>query len=129
MRLPARRLKHGNTPSKYGNRKTEVDGIVFDSAKEARRWQELQLLERAGEIRNLKRQVPIQCAVNDYKICVYKCDFWYEEQAVITRSDEPGVKGGWWVSVAEDVKGFRTPTYRLKAKLVQALHGIQIRET
>lgn len=43
-------------PPKYRNRKTECDGFVFDSAKEAHRWMELRLLERAGEIDRLERQ-------------------------------------------------------------------------
>jgi hypothetical protein len=134
MRFPARRLKHGNTPSKYRNRKTEVDGIVFDSAKEARRWQELQLLERAGEIKSLRRQVPIVCEVNGQLVCKWVSDFAYQEF----------VKAGWhgedvfvhgksfWREVFEDVKSAYTrklPVYRLKAKLVQALHGITIRES
>ena len=43
--------------NKYGNKKTVVDGITFDSRKEAKRYQELKLLEKAGEIKDLRRQV------------------------------------------------------------------------
>ena len=43
-------------PSKYKNRKVQVDGIIFDSAKEANRWKELEMLEKAGKIEDLRRQ-------------------------------------------------------------------------
>ncbi len=117
MRFPARRLKHGNA-------RVTVDGLVFDSKREAARWQQLQLLERAGEIRNLERQVPYPCVVNDWKICVYRADFRYEER-------EPALVTG-WRAVTEDSKSphlRKDRVYRIKFKLVQALHGIQIRET
>src|SRR6185295_14364812 len=71
-------------PSKYKNVKTEVDGIKFDSKKEAKRWQELKLLEAAGEITDLKRQVkyPLTATNNrsDGKTereCSYMADFVY----------------------------------------------------
>ena len=54
--------------SKYGNRKTEIDGLTFDSAKEAKRWGELKLLERAGRIRKLRRQVSYDLLVNGRKV-------------------------------------------------------------
>jgi hypothetical protein len=99
--------------SKYRNIKTEVDGIVFDSKAEARRYMELRLLEKANEISDLRLQYPFECKINEKKICTYKADFDYYE-------------GDQWV--IEDVKGFRTQVYRLKKRLVEALHGIEIRE-
>lgn len=102
-------------PSKYRNVKTTVDGIVFDSAKEARRWGELQLRERAGEIRFLRRQPRFPIAVNGVPICAYVADFAYVQEA-----DD--------VQVIEDVKGVRTAVYRLKAKLMAAVHNIIIKE-
>ena len=55
--------------SKYGNRKTEVDGIVFDSKKEAERYRDLKLLERAGDIRELVLQPSFVLNVNGIKVC------------------------------------------------------------
>lgn len=100
--------------SKYGNRRTTIDGITFDSAKEALRWQELRLLEAAGEIRNLARQARYRLEVNGAKVCDYVADFTYDEGDTF---------------VVEDVKGRRTPVYSLKKKLMKAIHGIEIRET
>jgi len=99
--------------SKYRNIKTEVDGIVFDSKAEAKRYMELKILEKANEISDLRLQYPFECKINEKKICTYKADFDYYE-------------GDQWV--IEDVKGFRTQVYKLKKKLVEALHGIEIRE-
>ena len=106
--------------SKYGNRKTVIDGISFDSQKEATRWSELRLLERAGEIQNLQRQVPfvlIPKQVRDGKTIerpvVYKADFVYTEKGE---------------EVVEDTKGVKTKEYILKRKLMLWQYGIQIKE-
>jgi hypothetical protein len=101
------------TTNKYGARKTEVDGITFDSAKEAKRYGELKLLERAGEIAELELQPKYDLTVKGQKVCTYKADFRYFEHGC---------------EVVEDVKGMRTPVYRLKKKLMKACHGIEIRE-
>lgn len=107
--------------SKYHSRKTVVDGQKFDSKKEARRYQELLLLEKAGVIKNLSRQVkfvliPSQRDENGKVVereCSYKADFTYEE----------GIK-----TVVEDVKGYRTKEYIIKRKLMLYQYGIRIRE-
>lgn len=107
--------------SKYNSKKTVVDGQKFDSKKEARRYQELLLLEKAGEIKNLSRQVkfvliPSQRDENGKVVereCSYKADFTYEE----------GIK-----TVVEDVKGYRTKEYIIKRKLLLYQYGIRIRE-
>lgn len=99
--------------SKYGNRKTEVDGLIFDSAREAKRWSELRLLERAGRIADLKRQVRYALDVNGQPICHYVADFVYRADG------QP---------VVEDAKGFRTDVYKLKAKLMKAVHSITVVE-
>jgi hypothetical protein len=101
-------------PHKYGARKTVVDGITFDSAREAKRYGELKLLERAGQITHLELQPKFPLIVNGRKVAEYRADFSYLEI------------GG--ASVVEDVKGVRTPVYVLKAKLVEALYGFQVRE-
>lgn len=99
---------------KYGNKKAEVDGIVFDSRKEADRYTDLKLMEKAGKIHNLQLQTVFPLTVGGNLICKYKCDFDYVEN---------GIK------VVEDVKGMKTPVYRLKAKLFEAIYGYKILET
>jgi hypothetical protein len=102
--------------SKYRNRKTIYQGIEFDSQKEERRYQELQLLERAGEIRYLERQPRYDFVIKGKKLKhYYKADFRYE----VVRTGQV---------VTEDVKGYRTRDYRLKKELVEALYDIEIIE-
>lgn len=103
---------------KYGNRKTVVDGITFDSAREAKRYGELLLLYKAGEIGEPALQPEFKIVVNGVEICKYRADFSYR---VLDPPYHLRI-------VVEDVKGVRTPVYRLKKKLVEALYGIQIRE-
>lgn len=102
--------------SKYGNRKTVVDGIEFDSAKEAARYSTLKLLERAGEIKGLQVQPVFPLDVNGVPVARYVADFSYVE------------KGR---RVVEDVKSAATrrlPVYRLKVNLLKALTGIEVVE-
>jgi hypothetical protein len=99
--------------SKYGNVQTVVDAMTFDSKAEARRYGELKLLEQAGVIRDLVCQPKYPIVVNGKKICDYIGDFSY--------LDGKGL-------VLEDVKGMKTPAYRLKKKLVLACYGIEITE-
>lgn len=107
--------------SKYGSRKVTKDGIVFDSVREYRRWQELKLLERAGQITGLQRQVKFQLIPSqkiDGKVVerpvFYVADFQY--------TDHDGSV------VVEDTKGFRTKDYVIKRKLMLHVHGIRIKE-
>ena len=111
---------------KYNNRKIIVDGITFDSKKEAKRYKELKMLERAGIIHDLKRQVKYVLIPAQYertssvyvkgnnkgkpkkgklleRECAYYADFVYS-----TKSGE---------LVVEDTKGMRTPDYIIKRKL------------
>lgn len=122
--------------SKYGNRKTVVDGITFDSKKEANRFRELQLLERAGKITALQRQVkyvliPTQREFSNEiykkgahqghfkpgkvleKECSYIADFAYIQDGAY---------------VVEDTKGIRTEAYKIKRKLMLERYGIKVRE-
>lgn len=102
--------------SKYLNRKTMVDGLSFDSAKEARRWQELRIMERGGLISSLGRQRRYKLIVEGSLVCTYVSDFDYVENGV---------------EVTEDVKSEYTrkmPVYRIKNKLFKALFGRGIRE-
>lgn len=102
--------------SKYRSRWTVLDGVKFQSAKEARRYRDLALMEKSGAIFNLMRQRPFTLAVNGIPVCKFVADFTYTEQP----------SGAY---VVEDVKGMRTPIYKLKAKLMKACLGITIRET
>lgn len=100
--------------NKYGAVKTEVDGIVFDSKREAQRYRDLSLLQSCKEISALDRQVDYPIVVNGVKVSKYVADFVYQ--------DRNGKV------IIEDSKGFRTPVYRLKKKLVEALYGVKITE-
>ena len=110
---------------KYHNNKTDVDGITFDSQKEANRWGELKLMERAGEIYDLKRQVPFvliptqreqngKLIEKEVKMVV---DFTYRD-----------IRTG--RLVVEDVKSPATKTtqYIIKRKLMLYRHGLRIKE-
>ena len=101
---------------KYNNTKIRVDGRLFDSKAEAARWQELSLLERAGEITELERQVEYELIPKQKgeRAVKYIADFRYK--------DHEGKV------VVEDTKGVRTPVYILKRKLMLRVHGIRIRE-
>lgn len=103
-------------PSKYRNVKTEVDGMLFDSKREAARYGELKLLEQAGEIRALATQPSYDLFVEGTRICRYKADFVY----IDCKTSK---------SVTEDCKGVRTPVYRLKKKMMLVILGIDILET
>lgn len=99
--------------NKYRNIRTEVDGITFDSKKEGLRWLYLRQLERDGQIKGLQRQVNFILAIGDELICKYRADFVYEELGK---------------RIVEDAKGMKTDVYRIKAKLMKALLGIEVRE-
>ena len=101
--------------SKYGAIKTEIDGIMFDSKHEAKRYQELRLLEQAGEIENLRLQVPYELIEKSKygRSIKYVADFVYSRNGL---------------TVVEDAKGVRTPVYRLKKRMMAEKYGIQIRE-
>ena len=113
--------------NKYGAMKTEVDGIRFDSQKEANRYFELKLLERVGEIHDLQRQVtfvliPVQ---RDYNGKVLERSVKYIADFVYYANDGDG-----WRQVVEDVKSpaTRTAVYKIKKKLMLSRFGIQIKE-
>lgn len=118
--------------NKYRNKKVVRNGITYDSKKEAERHALLRLLERAGKISNLQRQVKFVLIPAQYepdtvgkrggvkkgklieRECSYIADFVYEEN---------GKK------VVEDTKGFRTADYKIKRKLMLFMHDIRIKET
>lgn len=124
--------------NKYRNKKVTIDGEAFDSKREARRYQELKLLERCGAISDLKRQVtyeliptqrekstrvytkgrkngqPIEGKVIE-KAVTYVADFVYIDKAT-------------GKTIVEDSKGFHTKDYILKRKMLLYFKGIKIHE-
>lgn len=122
--------------SKYGSRKVTVDGITFDSRKEAARYQELRLLERAGAISSLRLQVKYQLIPTQREFCneIYKkgkkkgC---FKPGKLLEKecsyiADFTYIKGG--KLIVEDTKGLKTEAYKIKRKLMLHVHGIQINE-
>lgn len=105
--------KHHNIPCQIGAEK-------YRSGREARRHQELLLLERAGHIRNLRREVPYVLAPAVKIHGKTKPAIRYFADFVYTENDR---------QVVEDAKGMRTQVYRLKLHLMATVHGIEIRET
>ena len=101
--------------SKFGNVPTNVNGHTFHSKKEARRLVELQAMERGGLIRDLRRQVWYDLDVAGEHITRYVADFVYYDNA---RQAE----------IVEDPKGCYTDIYRIKKRLMKAIHGIEIEE-
>ena len=126
--------------AKYNNKKVTLDGITFDSQKEANRYCELKLLQRAGQIQNLELQKEFELIPAQYEYyprygksgkrlkdgarcieqsCVYKADFAYIENGK---------------TVVEDVKGYRDPKgaayakFAIKRKLMLHVYGIRIKE-
>ena len=106
---------------KYGNSKVEDAGRTFDSKAEHKRWQYLAMLERAGEIRDLRCQVPFELIPAQVspsgkreRPTMYLADFVYRTADGI--------------EVVEDVKGAVTPEFRLKRKLMLWRHGIEVKE-
>ena len=117
--------------NKYHSKKVAVNGIEFDSKKEAKRYQELLLLERAGAISDLKRQVeyvliPAQREPDTYGVRGGLIKGKVIEQAVKYKADFVYNENG--QAVVEDTKGFRTKDYILKRKMMLYFHGIRIRE-
>ncbi len=118
--------------NKYHNRKVKTsDGIIHDSRKEANRWLDLKLLQEAGKITDLKRQMDFLLIPPQYenlpqgrykrpkrklveRACIYRADFVYHDE-----------KGD---IVVEDVKGVRTRDYVIKRKLMLYTYGIRIKE-
>lgn len=119
--------------SKYNSRKTLIDGIAFDSRKEATRYRELMLLQRAGQISNLRLQVRFELLPAQYaqtgevyskgprkgqpkrgkcveSAVVYVADFMYNERGR---------------TIVEDTKGMRTKDYIIKRKLFRWRYGDQ----
>ena len=101
-------------PRKYRNEPTVIDGIRFDSKKEAEHYRRLCLLKKAGVVERIDLQVKYPLTVNGEKVGTYAADF-------VVRFPDGKVQ-------AQDVKGVRTPVYRLKKRLMKAIYKIEIVE-
>lgn len=106
--------------NKYHAKKTSFRGETFDSKREAERYAQLLLLQRAGKITKLTRQEPFVLIPSQYiggrcveRPCIYKADFMYQQDGEL---------------VVEDVKGVRTPEYIIKRKLMLHVYGIRVKE-
>ena len=106
--------------NKYYSRKVTIGGIAFDSRKEGNRWRELVLLQKAGQVTDLKRQVKYELIPSQRingkvveRACTYVADFVYKQNGK---------------TVVEDTKGFKTKDYIIKRKLMLWVHGIRIVE-
>lgn len=102
-------------PSKYGNKKISEDGYTFDSLAEHRRYKELCLLRKAGEIDQLVIHPRWNLDINGCLICTYIADFAYNDKTI-------------GQAIVEDVKGVRTAVYKIKKKLMWAIYKINIVE-
>jgi hypothetical protein len=100
--------------SKYHNVRTVIDGITFASKKEARKYQELNILKTAGDLVSIEMQVAFRIVYENILICKYIADF--------VTYDKNGIRH------VIDTKGFRTREYIIKKKLVKAFYGIDIEE-
>lgn len=105
--------------SKYGNIKTVVQGEKFDSIKEAERWKELCLLQKAGKISHLEHHLRFHIIIEGQHVGIYTADFVYW-----------GSRNGETVRIIEDVKSVATakdPLWRFKKKVLAAI-GIDVTE-
>lgn len=122
--------------SKFRNDRTATNGLTFASKMESRRHDELRLLERSGEIRNLRLQVrfelvpPVRLkgATRLTPGIDYVADFVYEERKPRTLN-HGSLKVTEWVEVIEDCKGAQTAVYKMKRHMMKALLGLDIFES
>ena len=99
-------------PHKYHAKPVIIDGVHFASQKERRRWEQLKLLERAGQITELRRQSRFPIHIGDQLITTYVADATYREGGKL---------------IVEDAKGVLTDVFKIKSKLMAAVLGIEIR--
>lgn len=121
---PVKKKKPGR--SKYGNKKVTIDGILFDSGREGKRYKTLKILQKVGEISDLKLQVKYPLAnkediesakkrkLGKLAVPTYVADFVYVKDGEV---------------IVEDSKGHKTNMYRLKKRFMKLIHDIDILET
>lgn len=106
-------MKAAKKPSKYRNKKTVFDGVLYDSKAEANFAAKLKIREQLGEVKDVERQVVLAYELNGKKIFKYMADFVYFDVAENRKK-------------YIDVKGFKTPVFKLKAKILEAALNIKI---
>jgi hypothetical protein len=106
--------KASSRAGKYNAQRVKTEDGNFDSKMEYQRFLALRLLERAGQIQDLRRQIPFKLEAGGISISTYVADFVYQQDGY---------------QVVEDSKGFKTPEYRLKRRLMKEILGITILET
>ena len=120
--MTVRLASWGKRKSKFNNRRVRTAaGVSFDSQSEAWRWAELQLLQRAGEIRDLKLHPRFSLDVNGIHVADMIPDFVYECRHPESLKD--------WIKVCEDRKGgtvTQTREFKIKCKLMKAIHNIDV---
>jgi len=109
--------------NKYGNKKTVIDGITFDSKKEAKRYGELKMLKKAGRILDFTMQPEFPYITTHYHpteaMSTYTVKRKYIADFAVTYPD--------YSVEIEDVKGFSTAEFKRKKKIVEAIYGIKIK--
>lgn len=99
---------------KYANTPINVDSYKFASKKEGRRYLELRLFEKLGDVRELEVHPRFHLCVGDEHIATYVADFSYKNKTGML--------------IVEDVKGVKTAVYKLKKRLMKVLLGIEVQE-
>lgn len=121
-------MKH----SKYHSTKVTYGGMTFDSRKEYRRYQTLQMLEKGGVITNLRRQVRYELIPNQYTMKTIQLKTMQKQKQVLVERKVEYVADFVYEqdgqTIVEDTKGFRTADYIIKRKLMLWVHGIKIEE-
>lgn len=112
--------------NKYGAEKVTIDGHVFDSKKEARRYQDLKLLEKAGEIRALELQKPFKFPINGENIRYPRSKTGRKGREIVYQADFSYRNGENRLTV-EDTKGMMTPDAKIKLALMKHINGIEVK--
>lgn len=111
--------------NKYRARKTTVDGVVFDSQKEANDYEVLRWREKAGEIADLQRQVPFVLIENQYdkygKLLERKCEYIADFVWLDCRTGEK-------IVADSKSKATVTPEYIIKRKLMLKIYGVRVKQ-
>jgi len=113
MYLAKKAAQTGPKQGRIRSVRTEVDGVTFQSKREANRYLQLKIELKLGRISHLRLQVPFSLAVNRVHVAIYKADFVYQRDGA---------------EIVEDAKGHRTEVYLIKRKLMLACHGITVVE-
>lgn len=112
--LEARKLLSKPKRSKYGAKKTELDGVTYDSKAEAEYAAKLKLREKAGEVGGIEIQRPFPILINGFSVGVYRADFCF-----IDHKEDGRLR-------VIDVKGYDTPLSKFKRKCVEAFYRVKI---